>query len=121
MKTQMTVKEAIEEGYEYCGRAGLEYQSLIELKDIPEIDLLDHEQHWVLASKDPIKPGITAKEISELIADMMESDWGNDTGDDTEDVYNTVSKLDFEATAKMINDALDFKWCRMLTKIKLIP
>jgi hypothetical protein len=117
--TTMNRTEALAAGYEYCGIAGKDYQSLIEIKELQEIDLIDHELVWVLASRDCSRPTIKATDIREMIADNMESDWGNDTGDDTEDVYNAVMKLDFEETAKMINDALSFKWSRTLTKIRL--
>jgi hypothetical protein len=80
---------------------------------LPEI-LEDGESELVLCV------GRKGNHIKELLAETIESDWGNDTGDDTEEVYRIIMKLDFEATAKMVNDAILKVKCYKLTKIQLI-
>lgn len=115
----LSVKEALEQGYEYAGDPSKDYQCFIPINDLGEEDFKRHK--WVLASIETYVPSITAKSIAEILAEHMESDVGNDTGDDTEEVYHTILKLDFESTARIINEALKNRWYRTLTKITLLP
>lgn len=114
---EMTKEQALKEGYTLCGYPEREYQVLIKIADADEDDFKRGE--LCVAEKEGMKPVANAETIRELIADMMESNWGNDTGDDTEEVYNTIIKLDFSATANLINDALKDKTSYTLTSIVL--
>jgi hypothetical protein len=114
---EMTKEEALKEGYTLCGYPEREYQTLIKIADADEEDFKLGE--LCIAEKEGMKPTADAEGIREMIADMMESNWGNDTGDDTEEVYNTIMKLDFTATANLINDALKDKTSYTLTTIVL--
>ena|SRR3990167_4950571 len=113
----LTKQEALKEGYTLCGYSGEEYQTLIKIADVNEEDFKIGE--ICIAEKEGEHPVTDAKTIREMIADIMESQWGNDTGDDTEDVYNAIMKLDFTATANLINDALKDKTSYELTAIIL--
>ena len=113
----MTKDEALKEGYTLCGFDKVDYQSLMNIADLSDTEI--SERKILLADKESMSPKISAESIKELLAETIESDWGNDTGDDTEEVYKTVTKLDFESTAKMINDALSKVKCYKLTKIEL--
>jgi hypothetical protein len=115
----LTKKEALERGYEYCGYVRHDFQSLMRIEDLTEEDF--KEGRIVLADKESHSPTIAPESIREMIAETMESDWGNDTGDDREDVYREIMKLDFSATAKMINDSVASIKSYKLTKIFLSP
>lgn len=113
----LTVKEAIEQGYKYAGQDGHDYQIVTPLDDID----FEEKKPWYLFDKESSTPSIDPKYLCELIADRMESDWGDETNDDTEQVFNAIKKLDFEPFAKMLNDAVSHVEAWTLTKIKLKP
>lgn len=113
----MTKEEALSKGYSLCGFDKLDYQSLMNIADLSDDEI--KERKFLIADKDSITPSISADSIKELLSETIESDWGNDTGDDTEEVYKTIQKLDFSETAKMINEALTKIKCYKLTKIEL--
>ncbi len=115
----LTKEEALKEGYTLCGYPDRDYQHLLSISDTDESDFKIGE--LCLAEKDGTSPSTDEKDIKEMIADMMESNWGDDTGDDTEEVYKTIMTLDFSQTANMINDALKDKINYKLTSIILKP
>jgi len=113
----LTKQQALEHGYELCGSHKNEWQHLTSVQDLCEDDF--NGEQLFLAEKEGDSPTTNSEDIREMIADMMESNWGNDTGDDTEEVYNTIMKLDFSVTADMINKALEFKKSYRLTDISV--
>ncbi len=119
MRDKMTIKEALEAGYTHCGYAGVEYQSLMLIEHVDE-DNFEFGGEILIAEKEGLKPIASAEKIREMIADQMESDWGNDTQDDTEEVYNTIIKMDFSDVADRINKALESKQSFLLTNIELV-
>lgn len=116
MKT-ITKENALKEGFTLCGFEKLDYQSLMNIADLSESEI--GERKLFLADKESDSPSISAESIREMLAETIESDWGNDTSDDTEEVYKTIMKLDFQETAKMVNDALSKIKCYKLTNIQL--
>lgn len=121
METQtatLTKSEALAQGYTLCGRKGeSDYQHLSTIADLNEADFEDGE--LVLATKEFETPAIAEETIREYLAEMVESDWGNDTGDDTEQVFKVINKLDFSQTADMINKATENIKSYQLTDIVL--
>jgi hypothetical protein len=120
---ELTVKEAIEQGYEYFGVDGPDWQSLQELGDIDcelelDPDFLDDKN---LFTKNSYSPSMSKQEIAELLADIIAVNHSEETGDDTDDVFDIVNGLDFTETANMINNALEKKRYYTLTDIKLKP
>jgi len=115
---KLTVKEALEQGYVYCGQKTNDWQSLTFIKDL---DSTDFENELVLYSKESSSPTITADSLKDLIADHMESDWGSDTGDDTNQVYEKAITLDYAPFAEMINNAMSGIQSYAQTEIQLIP
>lgn len=115
----MTKEDALKQGYTLCGFDDTEWQCLMNIADLSDSEIT--ESKIFIADKDSISPKISADSIKEILAENIESDWGNDTGDDTEQVYKTVNSLDFEPTAKIINDALSKIKSYRITKIQLIP
>lgn len=114
---ELTKKQAIEAGYTYFGFANKEWQTCLQLDDLTD-DQYDKDLR--LFDKESITPRITEKQIKETIADQMQSDWYDDSGDDTEDVFNAISSVDFSEIVKSINEAVSKIKCYRLTKIKLI-
>lgn len=115
--TSLTKEQALDEGYTLCGFADKDYQSLMNIVDMTSDEI--NNAKLVIADKEPIRPSITAETIKEMIAETMESDWGNDTLDDTEEVYKRINKLDFTETANMVNKSVENVICYRLTKIQL--
>lgn len=116
---QLTIKEALEQGYTYCGKKSDSYNSLHTIKDLHPIDF--GEDKLYLYSKQGVSPAITAECLKDMISDHMESDWGNDTGDDSEQVYEKAMELNYEPFADMINAAMADIVSYSFTEIELIP
>jgi hypothetical protein len=117
---KITVKEAIEQGYKYFAQDKGEFQHLFSIEVITNADFEDGPQ--MLAEKEPYyTPSIAPKDIAYLLADHLDSMSGDETGDDTSDVYEIVKSLDFTAAAELINEALKGKKYYKLTSIQLIP
>jgi hypothetical protein len=120
---KLTVKEALEQGYTKCGEELQEWQSLYEVSDFS--NPAEFEEHYnrkmVLFSKDAYHPSIDADTIKDLLAEHIACNHADESGDDTENVEDSVRELDFEATAKMINDKLQSVDYWKATDIELIP
>jgi hypothetical protein len=115
----LTVAEAIAQGYTRYGRANLDYQHLHDIDDITEDDFTEELR---LTEKESFyTPSISAEDLAELVAEHIECQNDDMTGDDTNEVYNIIKKLDFEPISKVINKALEDKKFWRLTDIKLIP
>ena len=119
MKTELTRKQAIEEGFSKAGYYGHDWQTAQDIEDFQDSELL--ERKICLFSKESNAPSITAEHIKGMIADEIEDRHSDETGDDTKQVWDKVTDLDFEPTAKMINEALSSYQCWTLTDIQLIP
>lgn len=120
MKNKLTVKEALEQGYVYFGQDKGEYQHLHSIEGITDADF--EFGPVMLAEKEPYyTPSVSGESIAELLADHIANWNGDETGDDTDDVYDIVNALDFTTAANAINKALQNKKYYKLTSIQLIP
>lgn len=117
---QLTVSEALAQSYEYYIYSnGDRWQSLGQISDTASIDfkklplIIEKEGQavWVPSSKD----------LGELIADHMQGNWDDETGDDSNDVYDSVKELDFSEMRTKIEEAVKDKHYYRATKIKLVP
>ena len=119
----LTLKEALEQGYtHYCyGHPSNGYQSLQDLSDITESDIKDHDIY--LADKETFSPdGIDNESLKDMIADHISSQHYDDTGDDTDTVYDAIKELDFSDVVKRIENKLsELNHYRWITEIKLVP
>jgi hypothetical protein len=119
MKNELTVKEALEQGYEYYVYDSDGWQSL---KDISDMDMNWDRDDIKLVNKEPNHPfGLDAKYIGETLAEIISVNYSDETGCDTDDVYDAVKDLDFSAVEKMINEALSKINHYRSSGIKLIP
>lgn len=112
----LTIKEALKQGYTHCGSSSKEFQMLDTLESITDEDI---REDTVLADKKSTSPLIDADQIKEMIAEQMEESHSQDTGDDTNQVYDTVMKLDFSKTAEFVNKELEVVRHWFLTDVKL--
>lgn len=119
MKTELTRKEALEEGFTKCGYADREWQSVMNISDLIDDDFSDNI--IILAHKESSCPSISKEDIIDLLAENISERHSDEFGDDTDGVYDIVRSIDFEPTAKMINEALSNYQYWMMTDITLVP
>ena len=118
---QLSVKEALEQGYtKYCFNS----DGFQGLKDIAgEIDPAHFERDDIriveIKSYNPC--GISSKDIAELLAEHLECNHADDSGDDTEQVYDAIKELDFTEAENKITEALSNLHYYRATKIRLNP
>lgn len=121
MEQKLTVQQALEQGYKYYV-----YGDVNEWSPALRIEgegFIQWERGPMLTGKEPsMHPGIDKDSIAELIAENIACNWSDESGDDTDEVYDIVKALDYTAVADMINAALSEKKIRAyeVTDIKLI-
>jgi V8-like Glu-specific endopeptidase len=119
---QLTVKEALEQGYTKFGFDGREWQSALDLQTDIDADTFSGQSGKpLLFHKEEYHPGIDAESIKDLLADHIACNHYDETGDDTDNVEDAVRELDFESVAEMINEKLLSTTYYKLTDIELIP
>jgi len=101
MKT-ITIEEAINQGYTLAGVQGRDWQQGIPLAELNSEDL--KLQVWCPFSKEFRTPGMDEESIKEMIADAIETNWSEDTGDDTEEVYKLIISVDFQPLLDKIKE-----------------
>lgn len=117
MESAMTVKQAIEEGFEFCGREGHEFQALQYITDLDpnEIESCDYR----LFSKETVSPSIDKDSLIDRAADDAYDSL--DFNVDTSDIKDAITEaVDWETVERQINEALKAHTFHLLTKIKLI-
>jgi hypothetical protein len=120
---ELTVKEAIEQGYTHWGYDNGEYQSVQRLEDVTVEDFEPNEWRGgdpVLADKEPTYVQVeTADLYTDLISNLRDSE--NCFGDDTDEIDDLVKgAVDWEGIAVKINDALKTRPYYPMTEIKLV-
>jgi hypothetical protein len=116
---QLTVKEALEQGYKYWGYPDMDGQSL---KNVSDFCLEDVRNGYtpVLAEKESSSPAISTKDLLELILDDI---YCNSELEDMEDRVEEAVKsaVNWEEISDAINAKLLPIEYYMLTDIKLVP
>lgn len=118
---ELTLKEAIKEGYTKYGYADQEEQYARNLheglfKEVREEDW----KYLVLFDKSTYYPSTSADELSTLISDYIGDNDSEECQRENEDVYNTVAGIDYTAIVETINKALQEHGYFELTDIKLV-
>lgn len=115
----LTPKEALEQGYLYFVFNKDGYQGLKDIADITEDDFLRDDIRVV--QKEPYHPtGLTSKRIAERLADEIEEQHVVESGDDTQQVFNAITEMDFNDVAARIDEVLSkFKYYKA-TNIQLV-
>lgn len=115
---QLTVKEALDQGYEYYVYNDEGFQSL---KHISDMDMdFSREDILIIKKESYNPPGLNAKDIAELLAETIEHNHSSDSGDDTEQVYDAIIDLDFSEAERIIDEALSKLVYYRATDIKLV-
>ncbi|WDO13080.1 hypothetical protein MH928_17375 [Flavobacterium sp. WW92] len=119
MKTELTVKEALEQGYTKYVYDSDGFQRLSDILD----DEIDFSRNDIsLVEKVGYNPaGMDSKEIAELLADHIESNHVSESGDDTNTVYDAIKELDFSEAEMKITETLSSLFYYRSSGIKLIP
>jgi len=117
---KLTIKEALEQGYQHCGYAGHDYQIVMQIDDLIPDDFYSQQGKIMLFSKEFITP--TCEEnIKDFLADHVQEQWWDETSDDTNDVRDAIMAIDLSVISEKINDALKDKKYYTITDIELKP
>jgi hypothetical protein len=117
--TALTRKQAIAEGYSYCGFAGEEYQTIQDISDLTVLEI--EVNNYRLFEKEGTPPSVDNERLQDILADAIEENWASETNDDTFEVFEIVKNIDFTDVAERINKALAGKLNYKLTDIELLP
>jgi hypothetical protein len=117
---ELTIKEAIEQGYEKYGFLDKEWQTTNELSDLDPNDDKENFEDIVLFEKNSSQPTIDDETIANMLADYIADQDSHDCGRDDDSVYKTVAAMDFKDIAAKINKELEQHEYWMITDIKLV-
>ena len=121
MKNKLTIKEAINQGYEYFVYPANGYQALNSLTDYSE-DEINWDENPTLCGKEPQHPaGMSAEELKEHLADIIADNHASETGCDTDDVSDAIKSIDFTEISNKIEAELskiNFYWQSEIELIK---
>lgn len=123
---QLTVKEALEQGYTHWGYDNRDFQHLSRLEGLMEGDFKDGPAfelygYIVLAQKEPYYLSISSDTVQEIISDHIMSQ-DNYCDDDFNTVPDALKEVEgWDEFAVKINAKLKEHPYWYLTQIKLIP
>jgi len=118
---QLTVKEALEQGYVYYVYSDDGYQ---KLKDITDVNNIDFDRAVRLVDKNPYHPaGIDKESLMDMIAEHIYLNHESESGDDTDSVYDAIKAIDFDFTdvINKIHTALSNLNYYKAVNIRLVP
>ncbi len=110
---QLTVKEALDQGYKYCMNGDAECAYGIE----ENLDFTTKD--WYLLSKEPSPYQIADNEIMDLLCDNIGCQ--EEVGDDDGELADIVATVDFSEITAAVNNALKKNTYYRSTDIELIP
>ncbi len=122
---QLTIKQALEQGYTLCGRSDYqEYQILMSFEDFSKDDFDDAKEcgyKFILANKDEIYHTTNAKELMDFAIDDFDND-ENFALDDTGEMQSIIKKETefFEEMATRLNAIYRKHGIYKMTDIELI-
>jgi len=116
---KLSIKQALEQGYEFCGWANETYQRLKKIEDLDDSDFLPVDNDYlVLAEKEPFYAAVDAEGLIEYCHDQYHDQTNDDDYDDSDDSIKELI-LDFKELATKVNEKLKSKPHWRLTKIQL--
>jgi len=113
----MTRKEAIEQGYKFCGRAGLEWQRITDIEDLTEEDF--KEDVWHLMDKEEQTHYVSKEDVADILAKQIADSEAWETGRDNDEVYDALLEIDYSGITQEINQVMEKFPTYKLTTIKL--
>lgn len=98
---QLTLQQAIEQGYTHFLYADEQYQVLQELESVKDYD---YEKDIELVNKEPelLDSYIDEEDLREWIAEQVSCQHSDETGDDTDQVFDALEKLPLELFTPII-------------------
>lgn len=99
---QLTVKEAIEQGYKYCWPQNDEICFLMKIEECP----FDGKKYELL-SKEPTPYGISDTTIKEILSDHLADQ--DEVADENGELCDIVEAIDYTEITKTVNEALSKK------------
>lgn len=123
MKTtveKITIAEALKRGYVHYGYDNGEKFQLLHNINLLHAD--DFERGKICPAENEGECAkIDNEEIKELIANHVHDRWVDDTGDDTESIYDLLMELDFEDVANRVNEKIEsVRNYKILTHIEIV-
>lgn len=119
MQKELSIKDALEQGYTKYLFNQEGFQRLLDISDIHEEELLRDDIR--LVQIEPYSPnGISSKDIAELLAEHLDCQHSDESGDDTTQVYDAIKGLDFTEAENKITEALSKLNYYKATDIKLV-
>lgn len=117
---QLTVKQAIEQGYTHFGRAGEDFQHLCQLDSVDVNGIGDDIYEYVLADSKAHHLSIDGDSIWDMVQDSVMA--SSDFSDDTDAIPDALKEgVPWSEYADKINAVLQNHPYWYLTKIKLVP
>lgn len=117
---QLTVKEALEQGYTHFGRSGEDFQHLMQLESVDVNGIDDDGYNYVLANPKAHHLSIDADSIWDMVQDSIMG--SSEFSDDTDSIPDALkTEVPWEEYAKKINSVLQGHPYWYLTDIKLVP
>lgn len=118
---ELTVKQALEQGYTHYGFKDREWQSVSKLHDNVFEELDEHEyEEVVLFEKSFNVLHTSEQDVSEIIAESVSYNYSQECASDEDNVYSDIIDLDFSGIVKQINDKMKDHKYWMITDIKLV-
>lgn len=91
---QLTLKEAIEQGYTHYGYADQGYQAMNDLSFFDEMEVTGTEMLFEKDAAAPFK--VTPEAVKEILRDQISDEWYSSTGDDTDEMYDFLNDIPLE-------------------------
>lgn len=118
----MTLQDAIADGYTHVSLNSPDsgYQSLTNINDVTQEDIDTGTVY--LADKESFCPsGVDNETLKDMIADHIAFNHSDNTGDDTDAVYDAIMAMDFSDVVNRIDTELaklnSYRW---MTNIRLV-
>jgi hypothetical protein len=120
---KITVKEALEQGYERCGYDLLENQNLIQLDQLEAEDFESYKGHLVLAKKEANSASIDTTEVIEWLVERYFDTDGNpdDDGHDMELCFKEKTGIIEDFVLKMNEVYKEKLWWFLDSDLRLVP
>jgi len=113
---KLTVKQALEQGYEtYLYPADGFQRASVLGEDEP-----DFTKEPMLTEKEPQHPNFDGDSIKDIVANQCDEWWYDETRDDDSGIYDLIMELDFSDITSQINEKLKEVLHYKQSNVKLI-
>lgn len=119
----LTIEQALQQGYTHFVYASDGYQAIKSIEEYSRSGDIDFTREDIrLVDKTPFHPtGLSNEVIQDLLADTVAVNHHDDTGDDTDAVFDAIKEIDFSDVEERIQVALNGLNYYKQVDIKLVP